>query len=309
MSTTVALTAISAFIGFVLNSAVFYLVLSRRKFLYHYLFAAILFICAAWDLSITITMLRNEHPQDLITIGRIVNFVCLFMLPLIFHFTCSYINKPYPRATVTLWVLTTIFAILGLIGIVGQINDVYHYQWGSIWKGDQLFVTTTWLAIPLWVINAAVACRLLYSQYLRESSQVKRRHLLYLSISFMIIGLAVVKVLVVVGVDLAFLLPLGMAFNDLFIALIGIAIIKERLFDITLVLKKGALYSALGAGIILIFSLSEHMLATYIGEYLGEESFIIHIISIAVVIVILMPFKHRLEHIVENYFGQKQFEF
>lgn len=309
MSTTVTLTAISSFIGFVLNSAILYLVLSRGKRKYHYLFAGILLICAIWDLSITITMLRNEHPGDLILLGKILNIVCIFLLPLIFHFTCSYINRPYPKTTAILWALTTIMAVLFIFGIGGKINDVYHYSWGNIWKGDQIFVITTWLAIPLWILNFSVACWLLYGQIKRESSQITRRHLLYVLVGFMAIGLAVVKVLVVVGVDLAFLLPMGMAFNDLFVALIGIAIIKERLFDITLVLKKGALYSALGAGIILIFSLTEHMLATYIGEFLGEESFIIHIISIAVVIAILMPVKHWLERIVEGYFHQKQFEF
>jgi hypothetical protein len=309
MSTTVTLTAISSFIGFVLNSAILYLVLSRGKRKYHYLFAGILLICAVWDLSITITMLRNEHPGDLILLGKILNIVCIFLLPLIFHFTCSYINRPYPKTTTILWSLTTITAVLWIFGIGGKINDVYHYSWGNIWKGDQIFVITTWLAIPLWILNFSIACWLLYGQIKRESSQVTRRHLLYVLVGFMAIGLAVVKVLVVVGVDLAFLLPMGMAFNDLFIALIGIAIVKERLFDITLVLKKGALYSALGAGIILIFSVSEHMLATYIGEFLGEESFIIHIISIAVVIAILMPVKHWLERIIEGYFHQKQFEF
>ena len=198
---------------------------------------------------------------------------------------------------------------MGIMGIGGKINDVYHYGWGSIWKGDQLFVITTWLAVPLWIINASIACWLLYRQIQRESSFIRRRHLLYLLVGFMVIGLAIVKVLVVVGVNLAFLLPLGMVLNDVFVALIGITIIKERLFDITLVLKKGALYSALGGGIILIFSLSEHMLATYIGEFLGEESFIIHIISIAVVIALLMPIKHWLERFIERFFGQKQFEF
>jgi hypothetical protein len=90
MSTTVTITAISSFIGFVLNSAILYLVLSRGKRKYHYLFAGILLICAVWDLSITITMLRNEHPGDLILLGKILNIVCIFLLPLIFHFTCSY---------------------------------------------------------------------------------------------------------------------------------------------------------------------------------------------------------------------------
>jgi hypothetical protein len=309
MSTTVTITAISSFIGFVLNSTILYLVLSRGKEKYHYLFAGILFICAVWDLSITITMLRNEYPEDLILLGRIVNIVCLFLLPLIFHFTCSYIGRPYPKITAIFWVFTIILAVMGIFGIGGKINDVYHYHWGNIWTGDQLFIITTWIAIPLYVLNSFIACWLLYGEFKRESSQIRRRHLLYVLVGFMAIGLAVVKVFVVLGVDLAFLLPAGMAFNDIFAALIGIAIIKERLFDITLVLKKGAIYSALGAGIIMIFSLSEHMLATYVGEFLGEESFIIHIISIAVVIAILMPVKHRLEHFVEGYFSQKQFEF
>ena len=90
---------------------------------------------------------------------------------------------------------------------------------------------------------------------------------------------------------------------------IGIAIIKERLFDITIVLKKGALYSGMGAGVILLFSFSEHMLATYVGETLGEDSFLIHLISIAVVIAVLMPIKHWLERVLESYFRSKQFEF
>jgi hypothetical protein len=58
-----------------------------------------------------------------------------------------------------------------------------------------------------------------------------------------------------------------------------------------------------------MFSLSEHLLATYIGEFLGEESFFLHVISIAVVIAILMPVKNWLERILEGYFGKKRFEF
>jgi CDP-diglyceride synthetase len=122
-------------------------------------------------------------------------------------------------------------------------------------------------------------------------------------------GIAGTKVLAVMGVDWPILLPAGMALNDVFAALIGIAIIKERLFDITLVLKKGALYSVIGAGVIFIFSFSEHMLATYVGEFLGESSMLIHLISIAVVIAVLMPAKQCLEKYLENYFKTKQYEF
>ena len=309
MSTVVTITAISSFIGFVLNSTFLYLVLSKGKERYHYLFAGILFICALWDLGITLAMLRNEHPADLISLGYIVTIPCLFLLPLIFHFTCSYIGCPKMKTTIGLWSITLIMVILMTTGLLGRIDDVYRYRWGNIWKGDPVWQFGTIIAIPLIIAVILVVCWFLYKQIKQESTAVNRRHKIYVLVSFAAIGLATVKIFSVLGVDFPFLLPAGMALNDVFIVVIGIAIIKERLFDITVVLKKGALYSLLAAGIILMFSLSEHMLATYVGEFLGEDSFYLHLISIAVVIAVLMPVKHRLERILDGYFGEKRFEF
>ena len=96
MSTVVTITAISSFIGFVLNSIILYLILSRGRKVFHYLFAGILFICAIWDLGITIAMLRNEHAADLISLGYIVTIPCFFLLPLI---PCTFLL--YDRRTPT----------------------------------------------------------------------------------------------------------------------------------------------------------------------------------------------------------------
>lgn len=122
-------------------------------------------------------------------------------------------------------------------------------------------------------------------------------------------SIAVLKALVTIGVDLPFLLPMGMILNDLFVALIGLAIIKDRLFDITVIIKKGALYSALAALIVFVFSFSEHVFTTYLAEQIGGHSELLHFLSIAVAIAVLMPFKSRLERFVEHYFAQKKLEF
>jgi hypothetical protein len=309
MSTVVTFTAISSFIGFVLNATILYLVLSKGKQRYHYLFAGVLFICAIWDLGITAAMLRNEHPADLISLGYIVTIPCLFLLPLIFHFTCSYIGCPKVKTTIILWSAAFLMAILMTTGLSGRIDDIYRYSWGNIWKGDPAWQFGTIIGIPLYWAVILLVCWFLYKQIKQETTTVNRRHMIYVMVGFMAIGLAIVKVFSVLGVDYPFLLPVGMALNDVFIAVIGIAIIKERLFDITVVLKKGALYSLMGAAIIFLLSFSEHMLATYVGEFLGEDSFFLHLISIAVVIAVLMPVKHWLERILEGYFGKKRFEF
>jgi len=309
MSATVTITTVSSFIGFLLNSTVLYLVLSRGKQKYHYLFAGILFVCAIWDLGITIAMLRNEHPADLIKLGYIVTVPCMFLMPLFLHFTWSYLGYPRVKTTIILWVTAAIMAILMATGISGRINDVYSYSWGNIWKGDPDWRFFMILAIPLYIAVILTVCWFLYRQIKQEKTTVNRRHMIYVLVSFLAIGLAIVKAFSVVGVDWPFLLPAGMALNDVFIAVIGVAIVKERLFDITVVIKKGALYSVIGAGVIFLFSFSEHILATYVGEFLGEDSFLIHLISIAVVIAVLMPIKHRFEKFLNSYFSSRRFEF
>lgn len=315
MSTVVTFTAISSFIGFLLNSTVLYLVLSRGKKPYHYLFAGVLFICALWDLGIVMAMLRNEHPQELISIGYLVTIPCAFLIPFVFHFTCSYLDCPRVKTTTILWILTITMGMIMIAGIIwngmplGKIIGVYEYSWGNIWRGDESWWNGIIFAIPAYYVVFFIACWFLFSQFRKETSLIARRHLIFILISFLAMGLAGTKVFAVIGVDWPFLLPVGMALNDVFAALIGIAIIKEKLFDITVVLKKGALYSVIGAGVIFLFSFSEHMLATYVGEFLGEESFLIHLISIAVVIAVLMPVKHWLEKFLENYFSKRQFEF
>ena len=51
MTSVLKITTLIAGIGFLLNMTIFYLVLSRGRKLYHYLFAGILMICALRDLK------------------------------------------------------------------------------------------------------------------------------------------------------------------------------------------------------------------------------------------------------------------
>jgi CDP-diglyceride synthetase len=135
-----------------------------------------------------------------------------------------------------------------------------------------------------------------------------RRHSAYVLVGFLTITVATVKIVLTMGVDVPLLLPLGMALTDIFGALIGVAILKDRLLDITVIVKKTAIYSALGAAVVVVFGLCEHILATYVAEFIGEESQLLHLISIAVVIALAMPLKHQLERLVEGAFGRRMVE-
>ena len=307
LSFIVIITAIESGFGFLLTSTVLCLVLSRGRKAYHYLFAAILLICAIWDLGVFLTMIRNEHVAELDIIGRVAIYPCTLIPALIFHFANLYTGRPIKWAVALVWGLTAATWVLILAGVFYRIEGVYAYGWGNIFMVvPSVFDPMTFI---VWFGVNLSACWLLFKGYRRATSLLERRHYLYIISGFLTFTFVVVKALVTMGVNIPILLPLGMLLSDIFISIIGLAIIKDRLFDITVIVKKGTLYSILAGILIFVYSFSEHILVTYIGETIGEHSNLLHLVSIAVGIAVLMPVKNRLERAMERYFAHRKLEF
>lgn len=307
MSSIVIITALESGFGFLLTSGILYLVLRNGRKTYHYLFAAFLLICAVWDLGTCLLMLRNTHLEELPIIGRVAILPCTFIPTLIFHFVNLYTGHPIKWAIILLWVMNGLTLIPILAGYFYQIEGTYTYAWGSIFRvkpsviDPMIFIN--WIGLNLTSVG------LLAWSGRKASTNMDRRHYLYIISGFLVITFSIFKALVTMGIDIGVVLPLGMLFNDIFAAIIGLAIIKERLFDITVVIKKGTIYSILAALLIFIYSFSEHLLVTFIGERVGENSTALHLTSVAIGIAVLMPVKSRLEKAVEGYFAHRKLVF
>src|SRR5512137_998660 len=102
------ITAIESGLGFLLTSVILYLVLSRGRKVYHYIFAAFLLICAIWDIGVFMLMIRNSHVDELDIIGRIAIQPCSFIPALIFHFANLYTGHPIKWAIALIWGMTAI---------------------------------------------------------------------------------------------------------------------------------------------------------------------------------------------------------
>jgi hypothetical protein len=286
---------------------VLYLLLSRGRKTYHYLFATFLLICVIWDLGTFLLMLRNQHLQELPIIGKVAILPCTFIPALIFHFVYLFTRQPVKWAVILVCIFTGLTWVFILMGYFYQIEGHYTYDWGNIFRvapsAFDPLVFIFWFGINL------PAVWLLYKSRKKMTAHLEWRHATYLICGFLVVTFSIVKALVTMGIDVAFLLPLGMLFNDIFVSIIGLAIIKDRLFDITVIVKKGSLYSILAGLLIFIYSFVEHLLVTFVGEKLGEESTWLHMISIAIGIAILMPVKSRIEKGVEKYFLHRKLEF
>jgi len=306
-STVVLVTSITSFIGFIINTLVMFLVLARGRRRYHFLFAVLLLIVACWDLGIFLVMIRNSDPSEVLLYQNIVTIPVSLFPGFVYHFTTTYLNQPHRRVTICIYGYCALSLVVLLV--MGETaSGVRSYEWGNIASYDLAsnlgLIMAGWLLA--YYVSLGLSCWMLIQARKREPSALARRHIDYILASFIVFSVAQVKLLVTMGVDLPFTLPLGMSLVDLFGALIGVAIVKHRLFDITVILKKGTAYSALGAVIIFLFAFSEHLIATYLAGVAGALSEYLHFVSIAVVVVAFMPVKRRVDRFVEGYFTTKR---
>jgi hypothetical protein len=280
-----------------------FLVLARGRRRYHFLFAVLLFIVACWDLGVFLMMIRNSYPNEILLYYNIVGIPVLLFPAFAFHFTTTYLDQPRRKLTILIYGYCVFVIIASLTPAAAPVG-VRSYEWANIPSTEPTPGFLSWILV--YYLSLLLSCWLLFRARRRESSVVARRHIDYILASFIVFSVAQMKLLVVLGVDLPFTLPLGMLLVDLFGALIGAAIVKHRLFDITVILKKGTAYSALGAVIIFLFAFSEHLIATYLAGVVGALSEYLHLASIAVVVVAFMPVKRRVDHLVEGYFTTKR---
>jgi hypothetical protein len=308
MSTTVVATAITSGIGCLLNVTVLLLVLYRGRRSYHYLFAGFLAVCVLWDGGVCLSMVRNNDVAELPVYGRIIWWPCTFMFALIYHFVCAYLGQPRRIRTAFAWVFCTLGFIGGVTGLMGTIEGVWHYSWGNIYRPDEQLLTGALLSLPVGYAFGLSALWYLFQAWKRELAPLRKRHLLYILVSLAIVHVAVSKVGILYGIDNGFWMPACMLFNDVAAALVGVAIVKDHLLDVTLIVKKATLYSALVALIAFVFALSEHFLASFFASLAGEASALAHVLSVAAVIAVVMPLRKRGEGMIEDFFARRRLE-
>ena len=311
----VLITSIASAIGFTINTVVMSVILLRGKRTYHLLFALLLLVAACWDLGIFLVMIRNNYPNEIILYSNLLSIPISFFPALVYHFTTTYLGQPQKKSTIAIYTFCVLGPIGFLTGPYREVSSVYNYGWGTIGRYDLSGGVIIWYM--LYHLSILISCWFLVQARKMESSSVTRRHILYILVSFIVFSVAQVKVLVTYGVDVAFVLPLGIIFVDLFGAVIGMAIMKHQLFDITVLVRKGIVYSIMVAAVIFIFDFLQNfvfdflqdLIAEFLGGIAGEQSGYIRYASMAILIIVLMPLRPRLERAIDGIFSTKRIKF
>ena len=132
-SNTILVGSIVSCLAFLINGTVLFLVLSRGRQRYHYLFAASLAAFAISNLSIELFYIRNSHPGEAIIYFSVTQSCALLSVPCIYHFTCRYLDRPGKKSTIIIWAymaIATIFTFFGVVSGTGPMA-LTHADWGN----------------------------------------------------------------------------------------------------------------------------------------------------------------------------------
>jgi hypothetical protein len=201
--------------------------------------------------------------------------------------------------------------IVAFIDTIGPLN----YEWtlpnpiGFI-KNEAVadFFSYVWSIGLITLVSAGVLS--LFLRY-RRAAAVERQQikwLLYVSAVFVVVYSASIVIPYIqetspVWLELLFV-PSILAFP----VAIAIAILRYRLFDIDLIIRKTAVYSVLTAVLALVYFGTIILLQSLIGRATGEQSPLVIVFSTLLIAALFSPLRRRTQNVIDRRFYRQKYD-
>ena len=286
--------------AFVLNSSLAALSLARnRGAATNRLFSCFAAGMALWNLGVF--MLRQApDPASAIHWERVIHVGVVALPALYCHFVTSFLgeSRRYRNVLVVAYAASVVFTVANLGGSRAFIAGVTQSVWGWVPAVGPLYVLflvyfNAFLLLGIVLLRGA-------SRQMDSSFRRHRVRLIILGTCVSLLGGAVdfvVSLLANLQMRSDLIYPIGIPANMLFALMLGTSIVRYRMFDVGVAMKKTALYVGLGA----VFALA----LTAAGRLTGSTVWVT-VLAAAVLVLLLTPVGRTLEGLVDRATGGRR---
>lgn len=275
------------------------LILWRARSQWFGLFTALVLVCVGANGLTTVLQVTQPFPAVLFVFDLLswlawpALFVWLYWFPG---------QKPVPSWTLwpigilcTLFFLITAAAVLAAWEIVPAVFYRLHPQIGP----------------PMLLLVLAI---ILYSQvyrYRHAYSSVERQQVKWFVFSLVVL---LATVLLVVFVDLIdvkhpLLVDDLVGFTILVVPIsIGLAVLRYRLFDVDLIIRKTIAYSLLSATLLLVYFGSVAVLSSISSAVSGRSSAVVTVLATLTIAAIFSPLRRRIQNAIDQRFYRRKYD-
>jgi signal transduction histidine kinase len=233
-----------------------------------------------------------------------VGFCGIVFIPFFaYHFVTSYINRP-PKG----WVFPLFYG-LGMLSVyLGQTRYVYSgiskYFWGYYPDAGSIYFIFPTIYVLLFSYSAFLLFQA-YSRALKAKEYITIQQLRYVFLASAGAIPGVVDYIIKYKIEIY---PFGYIFTLFFIFIMTYAIVKTRLMDIEIVIRKGLIYSSLVASLTAIYLSAIFIFGNYLGGRKSVTSIIFTLCAILFFSLIFQPLRDRIQEMIDRTFFKTKYD-
>lgn len=290
MGITDIIPLLSSILAFYLSLFMFF---KGQKNRVNITFSVFAFIISIWMFGTFMMFINKENIDKIIFWDKFIYCGVVFIPVVMFHFGIAITNN-YSKRIKSLLTLGYPLSTFFLLLVPGDlfVHGSFIYEWGAHTKAGlfhHIFLIYFCVYLALWFI-------LVYKYYISGISSFEKEKIKYCFLAFLILAVfGSLGYLPAYGIGIY---PFAYFSGILFVVIISYTIIRHRLIDIKLVLRKSTIY---------LLSLFIILVGATLIKYLSTLIFTIHSIWLDIIILLLgissYPIlKNKFYHIANKYF-------
>jgi len=266
----------------------------------NFLFALLTLSAAIWQLGTALTMMSSE--PNVAFFWTKFSYIGVTLIPItMLHFVINYLNIQKARIFIPISYGLGLIVFIPLTWMNVFLDGVYHFTWGYWFKATPIH--------PLYVLSYSclffVNLFLLYIAYMKQIN-IERERIRYLLFALFVSYGGAIDYLPDYGFNIY---PNGYIFAVICLSIIAYAILRHRLMDIEIIIKKGFIYSILMAAIIGIYSSLMFIGQNIFQTAFGINQWVATIITAFLIAVGYKPLESFLTDFTDQYFFRKKYDY
>ncbi len=173
------------------------------------------------------------------------------------------------------------------------INGLYHYPWGNYLKGQNLYL----LYVTWFLFCTTLAFFILLWEFKKTPYGHKKQRMKWQVFAFLMLSLSSVDFLPKFGINFV---PFGWLTVLLYTGITTFAIIKHKLLDINLFIKRSILYTTAISSITLLYFIIVILLERISQNLIGYKSISISMTAALTIAILFTPIKNWIQKLIDT---------
>jgi len=218
----------------------------------------------------------------------------IFIAAQIYSFTCSFLKLKRPRIVFAGYFIAVIFTLLNIFTPY-FFGEVYRYNWGLYphWHFIRVIPFFMYFSAGLILSQIELLKAYKHSEHQRTKNQIK-----YMVVAYGIAYLGIIDYLPCFGYNVY---PFGYVAIFGWWTILAYAILKHRLMDITIIIRKTVIYSMVTGVLAAIMVLVAMLSANFTQGALGHKTFFALAVATCLITAIFHPLQLKVQAFVDRH--------